>query len=94
MMEETTTTTFKSFNVNSKRLYRKHKDPPNHSTKVDLQNPIDSFTNQFSLQDSTTTNSTDWHRLLLTRLKPHVTGKYRTTRKDGYKLDPYVSALI
>lgn len=43
MMEETTTSTLKSLDVNSKRLYRKHKDPPNdfttnQSNKVELDN--------------------------------------------------------
>ena len=45
MMEETTTSTLKSLNVNSKRLYRKHKDAPNelttnHSNKVELDKPM------------------------------------------------------
>jgi hypothetical protein len=39
---------------------------------------------------SSTTNNNDWHRLLLARLKPNVTGKYRTTRKDANQLDIFV----
>ncbi|CAF5027371.1 unnamed protein product, partial [Rotaria sp. Silwood1] len=35
--------------------------------------------------NSSTNNTNDWHRLLLTRLKPGVTGKYRMTRKNGIK---------
>jgi len=32
--------------------------------------------------------------LLLARLKPGVTGKYRTTRKDGNKSDAFVCELL
>ncbi|CAF3403417.1 unnamed protein product [Rotaria sp. Silwood1] len=50
--------------------YKSSKDDPS-----DIPNSVNSSTN----------NTNDWHRLLLTRLKPGVTGKYRMTRKNGIK---------
>ncbi len=56
-------------------------------------NRIDQFIN-LSFKNSSTTNTNDWHRLLLTRLKPNVTGKYRTITKDVYKSDSIVCKLL
>ncbi|CAF3258010.1 unnamed protein product [Rotaria socialis] len=69
MTAETMTETLNSLYTKSKRTYKHQKDI--HS---------DILTNSVT---SSTTNSNDWHRLLLARLKPGVTRKYRTTGKNG-----------
>ncbi|CAF4412883.1 unnamed protein product [Rotaria sp. Silwood2] len=77
-MAETMTSTFNLLDTSSKRTYKKQKDVQGDaSTIASSKNSVNSSTN----------NSNDWHRLLLTRLRPGVTGKYRMTRKNGTKSD-------
>ncbi|CAF3399608.1 unnamed protein product [Rotaria sp. Silwood1] len=76
MMAETMTSTFNSLDTKSKRTHKKQKD---------VHYDLSTISSNKNSVNSSTNNTNDWHRLLLTRLKPGVTGKYRMTRKNGIK---------
>ncbi|UJR28011.1 hypothetical protein I4U23_009270 [Adineta vaga] len=81
-MAETMIQTFNSLNLNSKRIYQKQNNVYRNISSTD------------SIKDSvnsSTMNNNDWHRLLLARLKPTVTGKYQTTRKIDDKSQRYLT---
>ncbi|CAF0811669.1 unnamed protein product [Adineta steineri] len=60
---------------------------PSKDDKTDLSiRSHDSFNSS-----TTTTNNNDWHRLLLTRLKPTVTGKYQKSTKNDNRSNTYLS---
>ncbi|CAF0817175.1 unnamed protein product [Rotaria sordida] len=78
-MAETMTSTFNSLDTNSKETYKK--------SKKNVHSDISTMSSSKNSVNSSTNNRNDWQRLLLTRFKPGVTGKYRMTRKNGIKSD-------